>query len=264
MEDQKMPFTMHLEELRSRLITCVIAVAIGFGLSYAFKEEIFRILALPLIEVLPEQSSMIFTGLPEGFFTYLKTSLFVGLIFAFPVILFELWRFVAPGLYAHERGYVFPFVLLSTTFFFGGCAFAYFLVFPLGFKFFMNFATDSIQPMPSMREFLSFALKLLFVFGLVFELPIITAFLARMGIITGSFLAAKRRYAIIIVFVCAAILTPPDIVTQIMLAGPLVVLYEASVIVARVFGRKKKKAVSDDLEEEKEGEPEESEEDENR
>jgi len=260
MEDRKMPFTMHLEELRSRLIICVIAVAIGFGLSYAFKEQIFRILTLPLIEVLPEESHMIFTGLPEGFFTYLKTSLFVGFIIAFPIILLQLWRFVAPGLYAHERRYVFPFVTLSTIFFFGGGAFAYFLVFPLGFRFFINFATDTIQPMPSMREFLSFSLKLLFVFGLIFELPIITAFLARMGIVSGSLLASQRKYAIIIVFICAAILTPPDVITQLMLAGPLVVLYEASVIVARVFGKKKKDGSGELLEEEGPEEPEEDEE----
>jgi len=240
MDDQdKIPFTAHLEELRKRLIVCFIAVGIGFVLSYGFKEKLFQILTRPLISVMQTGDKLIFTGLPEAFFTYLKVALLSGIILATPVIFYQFWMFVAPGLYKKEKQHMIPIVFLSTFFFVGGSFFGYFIVFPYGFKFFLGFASEIIQPLPSMREYLSFASKLLLAFGLVFELPLIITFLARLGMVSVSFLKKNRKYALLLFFAGAAILTPPDVVTQVMMALPLIVLYEISIIGARIFGKKK-------------------------
>ncbi len=238
-EDEKIPFTSHLEELRSRLIKCFIAVGVGFVLSYGFKEILFEILVRPLVEVMAEGDHLIFTGLPEAFFTYLKVALLSGLMLASPVILYQFWMFVAPGLYKKERRLLGPIVLLSSFFFIAGALFGYFIVFPWGFKFFLGFATESIRPLPAMKEYLSFSAKLLLAFGLVFELPMVLTFLARMGIVSVDFLKRNRKYALLLFFVGAAILTPPDVVTQIMMALPLMAMYELSIIGARIFGKKK-------------------------
>ena len=238
-EDDKLPFTAHLEELRKRLITCFAAVGIGFLISYGFKEKLFYILTRPLISVMKPGEKLIFTGLPEAFFTYLKVSFLFGLLLAAPVILYQFWMFVAPGLYKNERHLLLPVVFLSSFFFVGGALFGYFIVFPLGFKFFLGFATETIKPLPAMREYLSFSSKLLLAFGLVFELPLVITFLSRMGLVTVDFLKKNRKYAILLFFVGAAILTPPDVVTQVMMALPLMLLYEISIIGARIFARKK-------------------------
>ena len=240
-EDEKLPFTSHLEELRKRLITCFIAVGVGFVVSFGFKERLFKILVYPLIRVMKEGETLIYTGLPEAFFTYLKVAFLTGLIVASPIILYQFWMFVAPGLYRKERRMMLPIVLLSSFFFIGGALFGYFVVFPWGFKFFLGFATDTIRPLPSMREYFGFAAKLLLAFGLVFELPLVLTFLARMGIVSVEFLKKNRKYAVLIFFTGAAILTPPDVITQIMMALPLMALYEISIIGARVFGKKKAK-----------------------
>lgn len=237
-EDEKIPFTSHLEELRGRLIKCFIAVGVGFVLSYGFKEILFEILVRPLVKVMAEGDHLIFTGLPEAFFTYLKVALLSGLMLASPVILYQFWMFVAPGLYKKERRLLGPIVLLSSFFFIAGALFGYFIVFPWGFKFFLGFATESIRPLPAMKEYLSFSAKLLLAFGLVFELPMVLTFLARMGVVSVDFLKRNRKYALLLFFVGAAILTPPDVVTQIMMALPLMLLYEISIIGARIFGRK--------------------------
>ena len=240
MDDQdKIPFTSHLEELRKRLIFCFIAVGIGFVLSYGFKEKLFQILTRPLISVMQTGDKLIFTGLPEAFFTYLKVAFLSGIILAAPVIFYQFWMFVAPGLYKKEKRFMVPIVFLSTFFFVGGALFGYFIVFPYGFKFFLGFASEIIRPLPSMREYLGFASKLLLAFGLVFELPLIITFLARLGIVSVSFLKKNRKYALLLFFVGSAILTPPDVVTQIMMALPLMLLYEISIIGARIFGKKK-------------------------
>jgi sec-independent protein translocase protein TatC len=183
--------------------------------------------------------SLIFTGLPEAFFTYLKVAFLAGLMLAAPVIIYEFWIFVAPGLYDKEKKLLLPIVFLSTFFFMGGALFGYFLVFPWGFKFFLGFATETIRPMPSMKEYLGFSAKLLLAFGLVFELPLVITFLARLGIVSVDFLKKNRKYALLLFFLGAAILTPPDVVTQIMMALPLMLLYEISIIGARIFGKKK-------------------------
>jgi sec-independent protein translocase protein TatC len=182
--------------------------------------------------------TLIYTGLPEAFFTFIKVSFLSGLMIASPVIIYQFWMFVAPGLYDREKRLLIPIVILSSIFFVGGALFGYFIVFPLGFDFFLGFATESIRPMPSMKEYLSFSAKLLLAFGLVFELPLVITFLAKLGIVTVPFLKKNRKYALLLFFVGAAILTPPDVVTQIMMALPLMILYEISIIGARVFGRK--------------------------
>jgi sec-independent protein translocase protein TatC len=240
MDDQdKIPFTAHLEELRKRLIVCFIAVGIGFVLSYGFKEKLFDVLTMPLISVMETGDKIIFTGLPEAFFTYLKVAFLSGIILAAPVIFYQFWMFVAPGLYKKERRLLVPIVILSTIFFVGGALFGYFIVFPWGFKFFLGFASETIKPLPSMREYLSFSAKLLLAFGLVFELPLVITFLSRLGLVSIDFLKKNRKYALLLFFVGAAILTPPDVVTQIMMALPLMVLYEISIIGARIFGKQK-------------------------
>jgi sec-independent protein translocase protein TatC len=194
----------------------------------------------PLIEALPADGSrhLIYTAPHEAFLTYLKVSFLAGVGLAVPVILFQFWRFVAPGLYEHERRYLYPIVILSTVFFLGGALFGYYVVFPYGFQFFASFATELIAPMISTKEFLSFATRLLFAFGAIFELPLITFFLAKLGLISSTFLKRQRKYAILVIFVIAAILTPPDVFTQILMAGPLLILYEMSVWIAHFFGRK--------------------------
>ncbi len=237
-EDEKLPFTGHLDELRKRLISCFLAVGIGFVLSYGFKELLFEILMLPLINVMPPGEKLIFTGLPEAFFTYLKVALLSGLMLSAPIILYQFWMFVAPGLYDKERRLLFPIVILSTFFFLGGAFFGYFIVFPWGFKFFLSFASDMIRPLPSMKEYLSFSAKLLLAFGVVFEMPLVITFLAKLGLVSVDFLRKHRKYALLLFFVGAAILTPPDVVTQVMMAGPLMLLYEISILGARIFQKK--------------------------
>ncbi len=238
-EKDKMPFTAHLEELRDRLIVCFAAAGIGFCLCYGFKETLFQILIHPLVQVMGKGDKLIFTGLPEAFFAYLKVSLLGGLMLAMPVILYQFWMFVAPGLSTKERRMMIPVVFLSSVFFIGGALFGYFVVFPFGFRFFLGFANENIQALPSMKEYLSFSSKLLLAFGLVFELPLLLTFLARLGVVSVEFLKKQRKYAIIIFFAGAAILTPPDVVTQLMMAFPLMLLYEISILGARIFGKKR-------------------------
>ena len=245
-EEGKLPFTGHLDELRKRLITCFIAIGIGFVASYAFKDKLFSILVNPLVSVMEAGDTMIFTGLPEAFFTYLKVALLSGIMLAAPVIIYQFWMFVTPGLYKKERRILIPIVFLSSVFFIGGSLFGYFIVFPWGFKFFLGFATETIRPLPSMKEYLSFSAKLLLAFGLVFELPLVLTFLARIGIVSVDFLKKNRKYALLLFFAGAAILTPPDVVTQVMMALPLMVLYEISIIGAKVFGKKKPEEVKED------------------
>ncbi|MBW2020747.1 MAG: twin-arginine translocase subunit TatC [Deltaproteobacteria bacterium] len=240
-EDEKLPFTAHLEELRRRLIVCFIAVGIGFVISYAFSKRLFELLMKPLLAAMPPEEKLIYTGLPEAFFTYLKVAFLAGVLLAVPVILYQLWMFIAPGLYDKEKRLILPVVLLSSLFFLGGSLFGYFVVFPFGFKFFMGFSSDYVRPLPSMKEYLSFSAKLLFAFGIVFELPLFVTFLARLGIVDDKFLKAKRKYAILLFFVFAAILTPPDVITQVMMAGPLILLYEVSIVGAKIFGKKQQK-----------------------
>ncbi len=257
-KEGKSPFTEHLGELRDRLVRSFIAVGAGFAVAYFFKEKLFEILIAPLVIAMGENGNaqMIFTGLPEAFFTYLKVSLLAGIIVATPVLFYQFWMFVSPGLYRTEKKYLLPIVFLSVFFFLIGSSFGYFIVFPYGFKFFLGFATQTIHAMPSMKEYLSFASKMLLAFGFVFELPLVLTFLARMGLVTVDFLKKNRKYALLLFFVGAALITPPDVVTQIMMALPLMVLYEISIIGARIFG-KRKVVDNNKKDQEKESEPKE-------
>ncbi|RLB91884.1 MAG: twin-arginine translocase subunit TatC [Deltaproteobacteria bacterium] len=258
-EENKSPFTEHLGELRDRLVRSFIAVGIGFACAYFFKERLFEILIAPLVTAMGESGNakMIFTGLPEAFFTYLKVSLLAGIMAASPVLFYEFWMFISPGLYRTEKKYLLPIVILSVFFFIVGTSFGYFIVFPYGFAFFLGFATDTIHAMPSMKEYLGFASKMLLAFGFVFELPLVLTFMARMGLVSVDFLKKNRKYALLIFFVGAALITPPDVVTQIMMAVPLMILYEISIIGARVFGKKAKVEEEEGEEEEEgKGEPE--------
>jgi len=236
--EEKQPFMSHLEELRKRLISSAIAVGLGFSLCYFFSERIFQVLIEPLKAAMPEGDSLIFTALPEMFVTYLKVALVTGILLAAPYLFYQMWMFVTPGLYKHEKSLVIPFVFISSVLFVGGALFGYFVVFPFGFKFFIGFSNEYVKALPSVKQYFGFALKLLFAFGVVFELPVIIFFLTKMGIVTTALLKQKRKYAILLTFVAAAILTPPDVITQCMMAGPLIILYEVGIIVSR-FARKK-------------------------
>lgn len=238
MADEKLPFTAHLAELRTRLIRSFAAVVIGFLISYAFVEQIFEFLIRPMIQAMPPGSPLVFTSLTEGFFTYFKLALTSGICLAFPVILYHMWQFVAPGLLEHEKKYALPFVISVTSFFVLGAAFCYYVVFPSIFKFLMSFSSDIVRPMPSMKDYLAFSSKMLLTFGLIFEYPPLVFFLAKVGILKGTWLARQRRYAIILIFVLAAVITPPDVVSQLLMALPMMVLYELGIIIAKVFGKK--------------------------
>ncbi len=239
-QEKRSPFTEHLGELRDRLIHAFIAVGVGFVVAYFFKEQLFDILTAPLVTAMAKSGNakLIFTGLPEAFFTYLKVALLAGIILATPVLFYEFWMFVSPGLYREEKKYMLPIIILSLIFFIAGASFGYFIVFPYGFQFFLGFTTETIQAMPSMKEYLSFASKMLLAFGFVFELPLVLTFLSRMGLVTPAFLKKNRKYALLIFFIGSAILTPPDVVTQIMMAMPLIILYEVGILGASAFSRK--------------------------
>ncbi len=231
--------TEHLRELRSCLIVTIIAVIIGFAVSYGFIKPIGTWFFKPLIDVLPEGSSLIFTSYQEGFFFYLKLALVCGLLLASPVIFYQIWLFIAPGLYKHEKRILVPFTFLSTLCFLGGTAFGYLVVFPPAFRFLVGYSNEFLTSLPSVSEYFSLAVRLLIAFGVIFEMPILMVFLAKMGVVTVSFLNKNRKYAILINFIIAAILTPtPDVVNQMMMGIPLLILYEISVVAVYFFGKK--------------------------
>lgn len=192
----------------------------------------------PLLQSLPKGSSLIFTAVPEAFFTYLKAALLAGIFFSSPFILYQVWAFVSPGLYEREKKYVLPYIFVSSCFFLLGAIFCYFIVFPIIFRFFLSFTSEFIRPLPAIREYLTFSIKLLLAFGLLFQWPALILFLSRMGVISSKTLSQNRKYALLAIFVAAAILTPPDLVSQLLLAGPLWVIYEGSIWLAKIFGSK--------------------------
>ncbi|SMP40623.1 Sec-independent protein translocase TatC [Desulfonatronum zhilinae] len=237
--------TDHLEDLRNRLIKSVIAAIFGFLVCYAFSQDLFKLMTAPLLEVMPLESHLIYTSLPEAFFTHVKVAFVAGLFLVSPYISYQIWRFITPGLYESEQKHIVLIAVLSAVFFVSGALFGYFIVFPFGFEFFMGFADDAIKPMPGLREYFSFSVKLLLAFGVIFELPLFIFFLARLGLVTADYLRKKRKYAILLAFIVGAILTPPDGVTQILMAVPLIILYEISIYVALAFGGKKKLSTLD-------------------
>ncbi|MDR3555879.1 MAG: twin-arginine translocase subunit TatC [Syntrophobacteraceae bacterium] len=240
-EENKMPLFQHLEELRSRILICGLAIGVGFVLCYFFKERVFDLFIMPWVKALPagQPYKLIYTVPYEAFLAEMEVSFIMGTILAAPVLLWQIWRFVAPGLYANERKYILPVIFCSSLFFAGGVLFGYFIVVPVAFKFFATPASPYITPMMSIDKYLSFAEKMLLSFGLVFELPVFAFFLAKLGVLSSDFLRRKRKWAIVLIFILAAVLTPsPDVVSQLLMALPLLVLYEVSVWVVYFFGGK--------------------------
>ncbi len=253
MSDAEMPLTEHLEELRWRLMKMIAFVLIGFAASYAFSDKLFEILTRPIqLAGDGKHVMLIGTGVAEAFFTKLKVAFIAGIFLSSPAILFQLWGFVAPGLHENERFYVIPFVIFGTFFFVAGAVFCYLLVFQVGYRFFLEqYATIGIEPTLRISEYLSFSSRLLLAFGVTFELPVLAFFFARIGMIDHNTLIKPWRYAIIVIVVLAAILTPgPDVASQLLLAGPLIVLYGVSIGVAFVFSRKSPPAEEDEASEE--------------
>jgi sec-independent protein translocase protein TatC len=239
MDEKKLPLTSHLQELRKRLILSFIAIGVGFVLCYTFADSIFNVLAIPLLKVMPKGGSLIFISVAEAFFTYMKVAFIAGVILTSPFLLYQIWAFIAPGLYQKEKKYVIPFVLGGSLFFALGVLFGYFVAIPVGFQFLLGYATDVIKPMPSMKEYLSFSIKFLLAFGLVFEFPVVLVLLAKIGIIDAKMLARQRKYAILLIFIVAAAVTPsPDLISQVVMALPLMGLYELSILLSRIFGKK--------------------------
>lgn len=246
--DKAMGLMDHLGELRMRIVRCCIAIFLGFFACWAVVDPIFDALVNPLLAVLPKGSHAIYTTLPEGFFTRMYIALVAGIFASSPVIFYQIWSFIAPGLYEEEKKYIIPIAVMSALFFACGGAFCYFVVFPYAFSFFVSFATEEIVAMPKVSDYLSFVLKLILAFGIIFEMPLFAFFLARMGVITGAMMRKARRYAVLGIFVVAAILTPPDVVSQLLMACPMLVLYEISIWVAAAFGRKPKKSEDEESE----------------
>ena len=238
-EERPMTLLEHLGELRKRLVRGFLAILIGFFACYGFAQQLFYYLSLPLLKVMPADSKFIYTGVAEGFFVDMKVAFVAGVFVACPFLFYQIWAFIAPGLYEEEKKYIIPLALSSALFFILGGVFCYFGVFPFAFEFFMSYSTDNIVAMLSIDEYLSFALKMVLAFGLIFEMPLFSFFLARMGLITAQKMREVRKYAILAIFVVAAILTPPDVFSQLMMAGPMIVLYEVSIWVAVLVGKKK-------------------------
>jgi sec-independent protein translocase protein TatC len=232
----RQPLLAHLIELRRRLVWSLTAILIGFCISYYFAPQIYEFLVRPLASVTAgENRRLIYTGLTEAFVTYIKLALWTGCFLAFPVIATQIWMFVAPGLYKTERRAFLPFLIATPVFFLCGAAMAYYFVFPMAWKFFLSF---EMPPMPGglpiqlearVSEYLSLSMTVIFAFGIAFELPVILVLLTRVGLLSSEKLSKFRRYAIVLIFVAAAILTPPDVISQLSLAFPLMLLYEMSI-----------------------------------
>ncbi len=243
-ESASMSLTEHLNELRKRIARMLLGAAGGFLLCYNFAEKLFTFLAKPLTQVMPEGTHLIYTSVPEGFFVHLKVAFVAGIFIASPYIFYQLWAFIAPGLYKKERRVALPLACFSALFFTLGAAFCYIVVFPFAFKFFMSYSRDAIAAMPSLNAYLGFSLELLLAFGLIFEMPLFAFFLSRLGILTATWMRKMRRYAVLGIFIAAAILTPPDVFSQLLMAGPMLILYELSILVA-AMARKRPKAPTD-------------------
>jgi sec-independent protein translocase protein TatC len=226
-----MSFLDHLEELRRRLIKSIASILIFSIVIYAFAEKIINYLVTPV-------GTVYFTSPTEAFSVRIKLSLILGLIASVPVIFYQIWQFVVPGLSKKETKYVVPVVLISTVFFLGGAAFCYFLVLPLGIKFLLGYQTERLLPLIKIGDYISFISWMVLAFGLVFQLPIVTFFLGKLGVVTPRSLSKARKYAVVVILIVAAVLTPtPDVFSQLMLAVPLYILYEVSIIVVRVTNR---------------------------
>ncbi len=242
-DDKPMPLMDHLKELRTRVLWSVGAFIIAFAVCYYFSQQIYAFLAQPLADILVQQGGgerrMIFTALYEAFFTYLKVAFFGAAFISFPIWATQLWLFIAPGLYRSEKRAIYPFLLASPVLFVMGAALAYYFIFPLAWQFFISFETPPgsggipIQLEAKVGEYLSLVMHMILAFGVAFQMPVLLTLLIKVGILNVETLRKGRRYAIVIMFVVAAIITPPDIISQIGLAIPLILLYEISIFAAR-------------------------------
>ena len=255
-ESNKMPLLEHLIELRNRLLWSIGALVVGFVLCYLVAEEMYRFLVQPLADLMEGQPGrrMIYTALHEAFFTQLKVAFFGSVCLTFPIVAGQLWAFVAPGLYKKERRAFLPFLLATPILFVMGAALVYYLIFPLAWQFFMSFETAgaegtlAIVMEPKVNEYLSLVMKLIFAFGLSFQLPVVLMLMARAGMVTSKGLAEKRKYAVVLTFATAALLTPPDIISQIGLGIPILLLYEISILGTKLVEKKRaEREVADEI-----------------
>jgi sec-independent protein translocase protein TatC len=231
---EKAPLVAHLIELRNRLLYCVIAVVLIFLALFSFASEIYTFVATPLQVFLPENSSMIATEVAAPFLTPFKLTFFVAFVLAIPIVLYQVWAFLAPGLYENEKGLIIPLLLSSICLFYMGIVFAYYVVFPLVFGFFTSMAPEGVMVMTDIASYLDFVVKLFLAFGIVFEIPIATILLIRSGLVSADALASKRPYIVVACFVIGMLLTPPDVISQVLLAIPMWMLFECGVF----FGRR--------------------------
>lgn len=237
--EARMSFLDHLDELRSRLVVSAAAIGVGFVVALAFIRYVFDFVMRPLQQALPPGGRLIYTEPAEAFMLYLKIAALVGAIFAAPIVLWQLWLFVAPGLYANEKRYVLPFVLFSTVFFLLGAAFSHYVLFPLAWRFFAGFSSDYVEFLPRIAPVFSLYAKLMLGMGLVFQMPTLVLFLARVGVVTAGMLLRQFKYAVLAIFVIAAVVTPsPDVLSQLLVAGPMLLLYGLSILIAWAFGRR--------------------------
>ncbi len=236
----KMSFLEHLDELRRRLVVSIVAILIGFLVAFAFIGRIFAFIMLPLQRILPNGGRLIYTEPTEAFMLQLKVAALAGVVLAAPVIMWQVWLFIAPGLYAREKRFALPFVLFSSISFVAGVAFSHYVVFPAAWAFFASFDTPYMQFMPKISEAFGLYSYMLLAFGIIFQMPVLVLALARMGIVTAGFLWRHTKYAILIIFILAAVITPSsDVVNQSIMAGPMIVLYLLSIVIAWIFGRKR-------------------------
>ena len=243
----RMSFLEHLDELRVRLIHSIAALAVGFGVCWGFREPIFHFLTEPLRRAYPGVK-FIFTGPSEALILYMKMAFFVGIFVAAPYILYQVWAFISPGLYAHEKAYAVPFIVAGTFFFIGGAGFGHYYLFPITFAFLGEFAGDDMTFMPKVDEYYTFYSWFLLGLGIVFQLPVVIFVLSRIGLVSPRFLIRNFKYAVLVAFVVAAIITPtPDIVTQSLLALPMIGLYLLGVLVAWLFGKPRRVPVSEEV-----------------